>query len=94
MHVLKCLHSGKQCQVAYVKTYLNMQCNGKFGGVLQNITFNVSVVKYWTSGFFPNENPPSRKEVTSYYCIALHVKISFYIYAAVQTLQDMQDGSF
>ena len=28
--ILKCLHSGKECQVAYAKTYLNMQYNRKF----------------------------------------------------------------
>ena len=74
--ILKCLHSGKECQVAYAKTYLNMQCNGKFGCALQNVTSNVSVVKYWASWSFPDENPPSRKEIISNYqwgdyCIGL-----------------------
>ena len=36
----------KQCQVAYVKTYLNMQRNGKFGCALRNLTSNLLVVKH------------------------------------------------
>ena len=74
--ILKCLHTIKECQVAYAKTYLNMQCNGKFGCALRNITSNVSVVKYWASWSFPDKNPPSRKEIISNfqwgdYCIGL-----------------------
>ena len=74
--ILKCLHSGKECQVAYAKTYLNKQCNGIFGCALRNITSNVSVVKYWASWSFPDENPLSRKEIISNYqwgdyCIGL-----------------------
>ena len=74
--ILKCLHTIKECQVACAKTYLNMQCNGKFGCALRNITSNVSVVKYWASWSFPDKNPPSRKEIISNfqwgdYCIGL-----------------------
>ena len=74
--ILKCLHTIKECQVAYAKTYLNMQCNGQFGCALRNITSNVSVMKYWTSWSFPDKNPPSRKEIISNfqwgdYCIGL-----------------------
>ena len=74
--ILKCLHTIKECQVPYAKTYLNMQCNGKFGCALRNITSNVSVVKYWASWSFPDKNPPSRKEIISNfqwgdYCIGL-----------------------
>ena len=50
--ILKCLHSGKECQVAYAKTYLNMQCNGKFGCALRNITSNVSVWNIEHRGLF------------------------------------------
>ena len=50
----------------YVKTSLNMQCNGKFGCALRNVTSNLSVVKYWASWSFPDENPPSRKEIIYY----------------------------
>ena len=64
----------KQSQVAYVKTYLNMQCNGKFGCALRNITSNLLVVKHWASWSFPDENPPSRKEII--YCIGESIKIS------------------
>ena len=63
----RCLHSGKDCQIAYAKTYLNMQYNGKFGCALRNITSNVSVVEHWASWSFPDENPPSRKEILSNY---------------------------
>ena len=74
--ILKCLHTIKECQVAYAKTYLNMQCNGKFGCALRNITSNVSVMKYWASWSFPDKNLPSRKEIISNfqwgdYCIGL-----------------------
>ena len=74
--ILKCLHTIKECQVPYAKTYLNMQCNGKFWCALRNITSNVSVVKYWASWSFPDKNLPSRKEIISncqwgYYCIGL-----------------------
>ena len=64
----------KQRQEAYVKTYLNMQCNGKFGCALRNITSNLLVVKHWASWSFPDENPPSRKEII--YCIGESIKIS------------------
>ena len=63
--ILKCLHSSKECQVAYAKSYLNMQRNGKFGCAVRNITSNVSVVKYWAFWSFPDKNPPSRKEIIS-----------------------------
>ena len=63
--ILKCLHTIKECQVAYAKTYLNMKCNEKFGCALRNITSNVSVMKYWASWSFPDKNPPSRKEIIS-----------------------------
>ena len=74
--ILKCLHTIKECQVAYAKTYLNMPCNGKLGCALRNITSNVSVMKYWASWSFPDKNPPSRKEIISNfqwgdYCIGL-----------------------
>jgi len=43
-----------------------MQCNGKFGCALRNITSNLLVVKRWASWSFPDENPPSRKEIIYY----------------------------
>ena len=52
----------KQCQAAYVKTYLNMQYNEQIGCALRNITSNLSLVKHWASwSFLMKIHPVERK---------------------------------
>ena len=56
------MYSGKQCQVALCKTYFcNMQCNGKFGCGLQNITH--LMCKILSIVVFFNENPPVERKL-------------------------------